>query len=300
MPPTNLSPEQRRTILRQRQSLPLEAKVRMSLKRIREWYEHWDGDVYVSFSGGKDSTVLLDLVRSVYPDVPAVFLDTGLEFPEIRDFVRSTPNVTWIRPKMSFLEVIHKYGYPVVSKDVSQKLYQIRNTRSDILRSKRMVGDAKGNGRMAAKWQSLIDAPFKISHLCCDALKKRPAKLYERQTGAKPYVGTMTGDSTLRATNYQRHGCNNFAGSRPMSAPMSFWTEVDVWQYLREKQVPYCSIYDQGYERTGCMFCAFGAHLEKEPNRFQRMRMSHPKQWAYCMDNLGMREVLATVGVKCE
>ena len=85
-----------------------------------------------------------------------------------------------------------------------------------------------------------------------------------------------------------------------MSAPMSFWTEVDVWQYLREKQVPYCSIYDQGYERTGCMFCAFGAHLEKEPNRFQRMRMSHPKQWAYCMDNLGMREVLATVGVKCE
>ena len=69
--------------LRQKQALPLEAKIIASKQRIKEWYEYWNGDVYVSFSGGKDSTVLLDLVRRVYPDVPAVFSDTGLEFPEI-------------------------------------------------------------------------------------------------------------------------------------------------------------------------------------------------------------------------
>lgn len=63
--------------LRQMQSLPLELKIIKSTQRIREWYEYWDGQVYVSFSGGKDSTVLLHLVRQQYPEVPAVFVDTG-------------------------------------------------------------------------------------------------------------------------------------------------------------------------------------------------------------------------------
>lgn len=64
--------------LYQMQSLPLSAKITMTKNRIRAWYEHWDGDVYVSFSGGKDSTVLLDIVRSMYSDVPAVLLTQDL------------------------------------------------------------------------------------------------------------------------------------------------------------------------------------------------------------------------------
>ena len=75
--------------LRQRQALPLGAKVLMSQNRIREWYEHFDGNVCVSFSGGKDSTVLAHLVRDVYPDVPLVFSNTGLEYPEIQAFARN-------------------------------------------------------------------------------------------------------------------------------------------------------------------------------------------------------------------
>ena len=75
--------------LRQYQSLPLSAKIIMTQRRIRAWYDHWDGQVYVSFSGGKDSTVLLHLVRELYPDVEAVFVDTGLEYPEIRQFVKT-------------------------------------------------------------------------------------------------------------------------------------------------------------------------------------------------------------------
>jgi 3'-phosphoadenosine 5'-phosphosulfate sulfotransferase (PAPS reductase)/FAD synthetase len=94
--------------LRQRQSLPLEAKVQMTKQRIREWYEHYDGQVYVSFSGGKDSTVLLNIARQIYPDIEAVFVDTGLEYPEIRKFVKSFDNVTILRPKMSFVDVIKK------------------------------------------------------------------------------------------------------------------------------------------------------------------------------------------------
>ena len=94
--------------LKELQSKPLEEKIQISLARIIEWYEHWDGKVYVSFSGGKDSTVLLDLVRRVYPDVPAVFSDTGLEFPEIREFVKSFDNVEWVKPDLSFLTILSK------------------------------------------------------------------------------------------------------------------------------------------------------------------------------------------------
>lgn len=118
--------------LQQLQGLPLEVKIKKTQERIKEWYEHFDGQVYVSFSGGKDSTVLLHIVREIYPDVEAVFVDTGLEYPEIRDFVKTFDNVTWLKPKMNFKQVIEKYGYPLISKEVSQKIYEYRQNPSGI------------------------------------------------------------------------------------------------------------------------------------------------------------------------
>ncbi len=100
--------------LKQRQVLPLYLKEAYTEKRIKDWYTHWHGNVSVSFSGGKDSTVLLHQVRKIYPEVPALFVDTGLEYPEIKDFVRTIDNVTWLKPKMPFHKVIEKYGFPVV------------------------------------------------------------------------------------------------------------------------------------------------------------------------------------------
>jgi len=82
--------------------LPLEAKIIKTELRIREFYDHFNGEVYVSFSGGKDSTVLLDIARSLYPDIPAVFFDTGLEYPELKEFVKTIDNVEIRRPNRSF------------------------------------------------------------------------------------------------------------------------------------------------------------------------------------------------------
>ena len=111
----SISPEEyamKRNFLKQRQSLPLHLKIELSKNRIKQFYEHFDGQVYVSFSGGKDSTVLLHLVRSLYPEVPAVFVDTGLEYPEVRQFVKQTENTITIRPKITFKQVLEKYGEP--------------------------------------------------------------------------------------------------------------------------------------------------------------------------------------------
>jgi 3'-phosphoadenosine 5'-phosphosulfate sulfotransferase (PAPS reductase)/FAD synthetase len=290
--------------LKQRQSLPLEAKIDMTQLRIKDWYEYWNGQVYVSFSGGKDSTVLLHLVRELYPEVPAVFSDTGLEYPEVRRFVEQTNEVTTVRPKISFSEVVSQYGYPIISKEQARYIEEYRTTRSDKLRDIRWNGSLRISGLIAGKinekWKYLIAAPFLISRHCCDIMKKRPLAQYEKLTKRVPYIGNMVEEANSRKQDYLRFGCNAFKTKRPISRPLSFWLESDIWDYLHQFNIPYSPIYDLGYTRTGCMFCMFGVHLEKEPNRFQRMYVTHPKQWKYCMDALGLREVLAYIHVPCE
>ena len=111
------------------QALPLERKVQISQARIIEWYQYWKGQVCVSFSGGKDSTVLLHLVHQLYPDVKAVFVNTGLEYPEIQKFARSN-DAEFLTPSMRFNEVIMKYGYPLIGKEVAEAIYYARRIRS--------------------------------------------------------------------------------------------------------------------------------------------------------------------------
>ena len=129
--------------LRQWQALPLGIKVRMTQQRIRDWVNEYGLEgVYVSFSGGKDSTVLLDIARKLYPNIQAVFVDTGLEYPQIRDFVKKTENVVWLRPKMNFRQVIDKYGYPFISKEVSECVYGARKYMASIL-NEQALGQGK-------------------------------------------------------------------------------------------------------------------------------------------------------------
>lgn len=165
--------------LRQMQSLPLEAKIMMTKRRIREWYEHWDGQVYISFSGGKDSTVLLQIAREIYPDIEAVFVNTGLEYPEIQKFAMSQKNVVTVRPEMRFDEVIKKYGYPVASKALSKKIYY--GKRGSEWAKKFVDGTAEYNGNrsrftISKRFLPLLDAPFEVSPFCCDVMKKKPVK----------------------------------------------------------------------------------------------------------------------------
>lgn len=329
--------------LRQLQALPLRLKIPLTQQRIRDWYEHWDGQVYVSFSGGKDSTVLKHIVDSMYSDIPAVFVNTGLEYPEIQRFVREVKSgkyecfnsdVEILRPEMRFDEVIKKYGYPVASKAISKKVSDARKGLPYAMKYfDNMVVDHFGNISKfnCPKWKFLIDAPFPVSNKCCDVMKKGPCKVYEKQSNRKPIIGTMAAESTLREKSWLKTGCNAFESKRPTSQPLSFWTEQDVLHYIKQYNVPYCPVYGEikvddkpefegqmnwidylgcyepqdrltttGLSRTGCMFCMFGAHLEKEPNRFQRMKVTHPKQYAYCMDKLGLREVLEYIGVPYE
>lgn len=369
--------------LRYMQSWPLERKIQETQIRIQAWYDSWTrfeiynaatgktryqtldtrditaspklretewiksaepGQVYLSFSGGKDSTVLKNIVDSMHLGIPSVFIDTGLEYPEIRQFVLDVKACKWpchfsddvviLKPEMRFDQVLHEYGYPVVSKTVSRCVRLGRNGAETYLQklngtyTNRFGELSKFN---SSKWAFLLDAPFRVSEQCCDVMKKRPAQEYERRTGRKGIVATMAGESLNREQVWMKYGCNAFESKRPLSHPLSFWTEQDVLHYIKRFDVPYCQVYGEievddhpefegqinvidylgcygpedrlrttGCDRTGCMYCMFGAHLEPEPNRFQRMKQTHPRQWKYCMDVLGLREVLEYIGVKYE
>lgn len=327
--------------LYQMQSLSLQAKIQMTKRRISEWVDEFGEDeIYVSFSGGKDSTVLLDIVRKDYPNVKAVFVDTGLEYPEIRSFVKGFENVDWIKPKMTFKKVIEKYGYPIISKEVSKIIYGARHSKdkkqSYIKKLKGLNPDGSYSEykQQYKKYEFLLQAPFEISNRCCVKMKEQPAMRYENKTGEKPIVATMAEESKQRLAGWCKTGCNAFDSERQMSKPISFWTEQDVLLYIYENKLPIASVYGDvvidyeamgqvegqmdmsqlasefgvfdigrpilkttGVNRTGCMFCGYGCHLEKSPNRFERMKETHPKQYNYIMKpvsdgGLGYKEII--------
>ena len=322
--------------LKQFQSEPLAQKFQRTLSKVAEWYSYWDNEVYVSFSGGKDSSVLADICGYWCSIIKAplylVFVDTGLEYPEIRSHVKSFAErlrkkhqievvLDILRPQKRFDEVIKEYGYPIISKEVCNVVRQARislerNDGTYSYRVKRIRGellDKDGNPSIfnQQKYEPLLYVDFRCSEYCCNVMKKKPSKEYEKQTGRKPIIATMAEESKLRAQVWMKDGCNAFESDRPKSTPMSFWKQQDVLQYIKENDIPIASVYgdvvyaespDQlrfedvgidcgghdpltttGCDRTGCIFCGFGCHLDGNPSRFERLKETHPRQYEYCI-----------------
>lgn len=286
-------------LLKTRQAYPLELKVEMTKLRIRQFHKRYFGNVYIATSGGKDSDVLMDIVRSEYKNVIGLFVNTGLEFPEIVSHVKEKLNVVTVKPKKTFKWVLDNIGYPVISKNVSMAINRYRNTKSEVQRQLRLhgginptSGKKQTTGVIPKKYRYLLDAPFKISEACCDYLKKRPYKKFDRESGLCPYVGMMAQDSAERQRQYIKRGCNQYS-NYPKSNPLSFWTEDDIWEYIKTRDLKYSEVYDMGYKRTGCIFCPLGIqHEEKGNTRFDLMKQTHRSKYDYCMNNLGIGKVL--------
>lgn len=271
---------------------------------IRCWVEAWGGQekVAVSYSGGVDSTALLRIVREIYPDVPGVFANTGLEHPSIIEHVKRTPNVVVVRPKKPFHKVIKDHGWPVISKEVARYVSDCQNAseRNQKTVNLRLTGyTSKGvrapSQMLSLKWRPLIAAPFKVSDVCCEYLKKRPLEACYKESGLRPMVGSMRAESNRRAKTISAHQCNLYDAKKPISYPLANWTPQHVWAYIRHFKVPYAKAYDQGETRTGCVFCMFG--IMNDPERFLRLKVSSPKQYNYVVHELGASEVLEFIGI---
>jgi 3'-phosphoadenosine 5'-phosphosulfate sulfotransferase (PAPS reductase)/FAD synthetase len=294
--------------LAERQRWSLHQKIDHSVGVIEAFIAQTGKVPFVSYSGGKDSTVLLDLARRyVDRDMKAVFCNTGNEYPEIVRFVRGTENVTIIHPEYTIRKVLEKHGFPLISKEQAQGIRQAKTTRSEKLLNIRLHGTDKGrgwtSGKIADRWQYLIAEPFMISEKCCDCLKKRPLAKYVQQTGEVSIIGTMAGESRLRTQQYiRRGGCNSFAETSAASYPLSIWTDEDIWNYIRMFGIPYCELYDKGHARTGCMVCGFGAQYETGCSRFELLHQQHPKAYKifmkYTNNGVTYREALLRAGIQ--
>lgn len=325
------------------QAAPLSVKIKMTARRIRDWVDEFGQDgVYVSFSGGKDSTVLVDIVRNVcgYKNIPLVFVDVPTQYPELKEFALTFDNLVILKPKISFAQVCEKYGFPIISKEVANCVNGARkyvkyldsqksnNTIGSEYRLRRLNGeltDSEGNYSQFnhEKYKFFLDAPFEISEMCCDVMKKKPVHDYGSKTGRNPIIATMACESIMRTKRWLQDGCNAFSAIKPHSTPMSFWTEQDVLFYIKENNLPICSVYGDivtddeesgqmtladfcdmeefeldrphlhttGCSRTGCVLCGFGCHLEKDgQGRLELLKKTHPKfhNLLYILKNNGV------------
>lgn len=189
------------------------------------------------------------------------------------------------------------------------------------------------------KYQFFLDAPFEISNKCCNVIKKEPAHRYAKQSGRHPITAEQASESRLRTQKWLQNGCNGFNMKSPKSMPMAFWTEQDILLYIKINQLPICSVYGEvvadeeikgqmsifdyegvadkelfetdmptlttsGCKRTGCMFCGFGCHLEKQgEGRFEIMKETHPATYEWIMKSwedggLNYKEVIDWINEK--
>ena len=255
-----------------------------------------------------------------------VFDDTGLEEPTVRATALAIPDVQVVKPEMPFIKVLTEIGYPLVSKEVSEcvnnarlhlsgggmqdtseRYVDLANLPQRVQKILGILPNQRGTPNASrfncVKYKPLINAPFRISNRCCDIMKKRPmGKLKE-----KPIIATMTEESANRKTAWLKTGCNSFTG-KIASRPMSFWTKQDVLQYIKKYKVKIADCYGQvipvdkdnnltfeeikdhyifsGVQRSGCIFCMLGCHLDTRKggiNRFALLKQTQPKLFDYCM-----------------
>jgi len=267
----------------------LTEKVEAAKKIIIEQYEKHDGNIFISFSGGKDSRIMMHIAQSIYPDIKIVFSNTTNEIYDVMQYIKTFKDVIHVTPKLNFSQVIKKHGFPVASKEVSQKVNELKHTNGWKTRSRRLDGAGeKKSGKLPLKWRYLAEFDFDVTHKCCAILKKDPLEKWGKENGMKPVIALMKDESNLRKQ------LALFGGSDKKVYPFltTGWEEQDIWDYATINNIRFAECYYdrtvKGHfiparSRTGCEYCAFGIHME-ENDRFVSSAILTPKRYNKMMN----------------
>lgn len=318
-------------MFRMKQKLPYELKVKYAYNRAWEFYNRVDCFVSV---GGLDSITLLIFLREYCGiHIPAVSV-SSLEDQSIQQ-IHKQLGVTALKPKKSKVQVIREFGYPILSKEIANKISLLQNPseKNQTVRHAIITGETGEYGgyrkntrmKLSQKWLELFGgpeneregvhyqtAPFLVSDKCCYYLKEKPCDDYAKETGSYPMMGLMASEGGRREKALMIHGCNYFGKTTTRSAPFAIFNRQDLLQLALDLKVPVPEIYgtieqkENGElyttkaQRTGCSMCGFGIQMEKRPHRFDLLRQRNEKEWEFWMYKMGWGKVLDYIGVEWE
>jgi phosphoadenosine phosphosulfate reductase len=210
---------------------PFETKLAETREVIAHHFEEFGDKVAIAWSGGKDSTLVLYLCLQANPEVPVVFNNTGVEYPETVEFIADleqkwTLNLLITHPEKTYWECMDEYGFPQGTK--------WRESQRNVALGR------KGN-----------------SARCCYWLKEKPMLLVIRQNG---YLGYFSGEtaieSRLRMFAALKGTCLHLKKEGICKIkPILWWTESEVWDFIHKENLPINPIYNRGADRVGCMPC---------------------------------------------
>ena len=213
--------------LRALQALDLDAKIAWARERIERALHELECPS-VAFSAGKDSTVLLHLVRQYRPDVITIYGNTTIEFPECVKFARWLRdewqlNYHEARPEVTFWWVVREYGWPLMGKTFGVGGVAHKSSREQFF------DDLAARGELAGDYA--IQAEVPISSACCTFLKERPSQKLQKELGVDGvFLGIMAGESRQRTFNFLQYGEWYYPKSQKVwkCHPLAIWTDEDV------------------------------------------------------------------------
>lgn len=283
--------------------LSLDLAIEDALFRIRREYKRTNGKIYLAFSGGKDSTVLAELIKMAdLPEkIPFVFANTRIEFDATYAFVKNFPyeNIVITKPRKPFGQILKEYGKPAISKKKSDYLKTYQNHIENPLETYRarqlITGEMERKGgipvgvrtkfALADKHFHFLhpDLGYKVANKCCTYMKKYPFEDYAAENDmAGAFNGMRIAEGGARATAYTScvHVKNIKGKEFLMSMPMFDWSDDLVWEFVNKYNIKLSDAYTKyGCERTGCVGCPFAkesdlkkelkAVYEHEPNRYK-------------------------------
>lgn len=313
----------------------LEQKILYSKKKIEEFIKDMESkghkELVVAFSGGKDSTALLDLVYKVHKEIKSktqlvIGYATEITFKETMEYIRKIEQLYKLpleikAPKMAWKTILTEKGYPVKGKRFSVMINRLIQARTKNYLTYDAFGlhnaakygprDKKEDVKKSVYYilrkhdlfyldKDMVD--YVISEKCCD-LVKGGLKKDKRPT----FIGTMAEESYLRKTKWLQNGCNVFTGDKFMSKPLSIWTEANVWEYESQTLIKKYNPMYEYYSRLGCVSCTFGTHLEekkkvsktniKVENRFDTLLRIRPDLYKSQVWDTGIYRVLADMNI---
>ena len=251
--------------------------------------QYGEENFYISFSGGKDSTVLSWLIDKAIPynNIPRVYADTGIELNMIKDFVVNKAinddRFIIIKTHKNIKEKLYKYGYPFKSKQHSEVLDRYQR-KGKITSVKQYLGEREDKQPWVRscpqklKYQFTDDFNIKISDKCCIELKEKPIEEWKKLYNKKyAILGIRTAEGGRRFNAK----CLAFRGDKLKAfQPLAPVTD-DFEDWLIEKyNIEICDIYKPPYnfKRTGCKGCPFNITLQKELDTLEKYFPSERKQ----------------------